>query len=463
MHGKTSFWFLVVCLMTFSGIQRVASQVAPPYEPLNVYTKVYFNMLQKINGVEQTFNADFYLEVFWNNPTIDNQTPEYDPATNFNPFIEMINVVGTPEQTISSPYQVHASQPTLLLGYPAGDLQIPNTTGPWVQADFRFKGDFLVDINLRDFPFDIQTIFIIAESAIWANEQMKFVVLPANLPPAGVLPPGFEVQSWTIQGNRAEEFDYYYTLFQASYSRLRYAIVVKRDPGYYLSKFVIGVVVLVMMGFLCFALEVDEADRMMGSITVFLAIISYLFIASQDLPKVAYSTRIDSFMQLSYLTVFACMAVHAVNYLLFYILEMRDEDARMVLRIAEAQHAEARRADSARGHSSMEKNPLLRLTPRGNNVDLVRRDARELPVLKDGAQTGQVPSRGSEMRLPPVDHTDDTRKESVSSYDTYSKIRNNRKEKFKVTRTFDVFSVTLLIVGYGLAASLILTGGRINS
>eukprot|EP00762_Andalucia_godoyi_P000815 ANDGO_03902.mRNA.1 Cys-loop ligand-gated ion channel len=454
-------YFLITAFVWIGcfGMLRVVSQVAPPYETLNVYTKVYFNMLQKINGVEQTFNADFYLEVFWNDPTIDNQTLEYDPVTHFNPYIEMINVVGTPEQTIDSPYQVHASQPDDLLGYSAGDPNAPNTVGPWVQGDFRFKGDFLVDMNLRDFPFDTQTIFIIVESAIWTSSQMKFVVLPANLPPAGVLPPGFEVQSWTIQRNAADELDYYYTLFKASYSRLRYAIVVKRDPGYYLSKFVIGVVVLVMMGFLCFALEVDEADRMMGSITVFLAIISYLFIASQDLPKVAYSTRIDSFMQLSYLTVFACMAVHAVNYLVFYTHEKRDEHAEMVLQISEAKNAETHGPMSERGHPSTEKNPLPGLTPRGMSVEPMRRVAPDSPLLKDDPQKEQARNRGSEMRLPPINQVDEAKKDFVSSYETYSKIRNNRKKKLKMTRTVDVLSVTFLIIAYALSAALILTGG----
>jgi hypothetical protein len=66
-----------------------------------------------------------------------------------------------------------------------------------------------------------------------------------------------------------------------------------RDPGFYINKVVIGVCLLATMNFFVFSLAVNEPDRQMGTISIFLAMVAYLFVTSSDLPKVATSTRID--------------------------------------------------------------------------------------------------------------------------------------------------------------------------
>lgn len=68
------------------------------------------------------------------------------------------------------------------------------------------------------------------------------------------------------------------------------------------------------MNFFVFSLAVNEPDRQMGTISIFLAMVAYLFVTSSDLPKVATSTRIDKFMTWNFVFIFACMAIHAALY-----------------------------------------------------------------------------------------------------------------------------------------------------
>lgn len=66
--------------------------IAPPQDPTTVYTKLYLNQLDKIDGVEQTFNADFYMTLYWEDNRLGDS---YDPEVDWNPAVEFTNILGT--------------------------------------------------------------------------------------------------------------------------------------------------------------------------------------------------------------------------------------------------------------------------------------------------------------------------------------------------------------------------------
>lgn len=63
-----------------------------------------------------------------------------------------------------------------------------------------------------------------------------------------------------------------------------------------------------------FALAIDEADRMMGTLQTFAGLVTFLFVASGDTPKVPYQTRLDLFMLFSFFNVAFMLVVHSVLY-----------------------------------------------------------------------------------------------------------------------------------------------------
>jgi hypothetical protein len=67
---------------------------------------------------------------------------------------------------------------------------------------------------------------------------------------------------------------------------------IARQPEYYINKIVIGMMLLCSMSFFIFSLNVNEPDRQMGTISIFLAMIAYLFVTSSDLPKVPYKIQL---------------------------------------------------------------------------------------------------------------------------------------------------------------------------
>ena len=63
-----------------------------------------------------------------------------------------------------------------------------------------------------------------------------------------------------------------------------------------------------------FSLQIDVSDRMMGTLQVFTGLISFLFVAGGDTPKLPYQTRLDVFMLFSFVLVGLIMFVHGLLY-----------------------------------------------------------------------------------------------------------------------------------------------------
>jgi hypothetical protein len=61
-------------------------------------------------------------------------------------------------------------------------------------------------------------------------------------------------------------------------------------------------------------LQIDVSDRMMGTLQVFTGLISFLFVAGGDTPKLPYQTRLDLFMMFSFCLVAFIMFIHGVLY-----------------------------------------------------------------------------------------------------------------------------------------------------
>lgn len=150
------------------------------------------------------------------------------------------------------------------------------------------------------------------ESAIYTNDQVTFssvVNLAENM-----LPKGMQVIEWTVIGTTINDTTNYYANFDQTYARLEIKVNLARQSAYYVWKIFLGSILLVIMAIAIFALKIDEADRMMGTITIFLALVSFLFVAGSSIPKVAYQTRLDNFMNFSFFMVFFILLAHGGIY-----------------------------------------------------------------------------------------------------------------------------------------------------
>jgi len=350
---------VTVALMTLL-LLHTASNVrcdnpADPNDQRDVFLELSFLEITKVDGVEQVFYADFYFTSFWYDPNITAGSDTF-PTDGWAPQLEFINrqagsdtlyssdsssisIVDTPSFIANDPVE-NAKWPAVIAGQ----------QGTWLRDDNRYAANFFCVIDMHSFPFDRQNVTISMESA-------KYDITGVRLRPAGAEaaqlairdisasePNPFQVIGWDLTGSpsktRFETMVYNYPALGQDYSRLNIKVELLRQPAFYMTKIVVGVILLVYMCIWVFALQVDEADRMMGTLQVFAGLITYLFVAAGDTPKVPYQTRLDLFMMYSFFVVAAILFTHGT---LYYFREPEHEEG------GEDEHDEQKSAKKAEG------------------------------------------------------------------------------------------------------------------
>lgn len=313
------------------------AQILPWEQPRPVFVHVVMIGLERLDAVEQSFHTDLWLSVLWREPnvTVADYLPdyvgtasvdgdgssgmpdylqiEYDPSKKWDPAVELINGkdytrpefaywVGVPAWAAAS---VNALRTTLG----------PEPPGVWVWAQARITGRFAAALSLQDFPFDAQNASIILESVVHTNTSVQFV--PAEALDVVALPRSLAVIGWNRRGVEVSVSDYYYEGFAESYSRFTLKVLLQRDSDYYTSRIVVNVILLVLMAAGLSWLRADEPDRMAGLLALFATVVSFLFVITGSTPAVSYRTRLDSFINYSFATIFAFFVSSGILYVFY--------------------------------------------------------------------------------------------------------------------------------------------------
>jgi len=262
------------------------------------------NQISQVDAVNQAFFADFYLQAWWQDSTFYD-AGQQSTATTLDPTIEFQNADGSITCSNNAYYAIDG--PTGVTG------------DNWVTSNQRYFGGFNSPQDLANFPFDKQDLVLGIESNLWDNNLIIFEVIDGFND--NMIPTDFNVTEWNpVSGTDFVPFynitTHFYPNFNQNYSRLEIHVPLARSSNYYVFKIFLGSILLVLMSIAIYSLDVEDNNRIMGSITVFLALISFLFVAGSSIPKVAYETRLDDFMNFSFLVVFFMMITHSVNYLI---------------------------------------------------------------------------------------------------------------------------------------------------
>ena len=267
-----------------------------------VYVDIDLISLKSIDGVSESFTADFYFTAFYQDATV---TVPANPnealpsgATYESIALEFVN-----SQSVTQQYNyiyASATKPPHISHFNASIPDVPGL--PWIREVTRFQGTFTVALGLQDFPYDHQEVVLELETIDHPIERVEFVLDPeAQITDMLTSPVG-----WSLEGGRKTLTTNYYHIFNETYSRADFHVLLRREPEYYLDKVVTGVALLVIMTWCLFALPVEDSNRQTTAATTFLAIIAYQFVIQDDVPKVAYTTRLGTWLNMSVGEVAAC-------------------------------------------------------------------------------------------------------------------------------------------------------------
>jgi hypothetical protein len=254
-------------------------------EPTEVEMTLYMIDLDEVNSAEQNFAASVYYEARWQNTFLMHEGP--------GPIHRGITEVWTPRLVIVNQQMAWPAFPGSVEIYPDG--AVVHRQKVW--------GRFSQPLELPDFPLDQQTLTIHIAAAGLLQEEVKLV--PSESDEGGIASqfsvPNFEVVSWKV-----EPAPYPSSEDAGAVPGFKMELVVQRRFGFFVTKIIVPLCLIVMMSWAPRWIDPEQIGTNIGvSTTAFLTLVAYLFATTALLPPVSYITRMDRFIFLSMLVVFA--------------------------------------------------------------------------------------------------------------------------------------------------------------
>ena len=342
-----------VYIWLYFGLQRVLAaedRSAPPSFPTLSFVSVTFNRVGSVDTVTGTYVGDAFISISWVDARVTDDdidagiTDSKANAKIFVPFIEFTNLQF---QDLNNPTDwiiyrgppLWAAEATIRSRF-GGINQSQALKLPWINIYARVAGTFFSTFSLVDFPFDSQVVPFELEARDWNSKELLLLSAPSSYAVAlqsqvtvpnvdivvsdkvplsvssaaadGILSiPGFTVEKATV-----EERSRYYSAWASYYSHLRVNIHVTRNSSFYLSKSISNIILLVVMSLLAALLRPAEANRAMIQLTIFLGIVSWVFVLTNDSPRSQQTTRMDQFINWSFGTCFVLFVYHSTTFLI---------------------------------------------------------------------------------------------------------------------------------------------------
>lgn len=168
---------------------------------------------------------------------------------------------------------------------------------------------------MSQFPHDQQVVKVKLESFVFNSSLVKFY-FPTTLINK-CISPTIKLDEWEFLHPAAyvRTYDYWKEISQSNHNRAVIGIAISRVPEFYQTRIMTTLMFIAIMCMLTFYLVSASADRMIGILTIFWVLVQILFLVGDELPKLSYFTRIDTFLnQAMYLTAFV-MAAHSFLYI----------------------------------------------------------------------------------------------------------------------------------------------------
>nr|XP_022322508.1 uncharacterized protein LOC111123990 isoform X2 [Crassostrea virginica] len=260
---------------------------------------VQFFKVGEIDTLKEQFTADVIVKAKWREPTLDgqNKTSESIEFNKFwNPKLYIENSLGDPKEQIR--YRL-----------------LYNDKGEAFITEKRvIKGTFMENLELDDFPFDVQDLTITVASELPSYE----VELIEDLDDHHVVNKQSFVdeQEWHLyMHTECSRRDL--VIDQADNSVRRSALSVKcraaRRPGYFVWNIFLVTFLICTLAFATFSVEKKlPQNRLQLSFTLVLTAVAFKSVVNSSLPRISYLTYMDKYLLAAMIMLSAVCVWHAL-------------------------------------------------------------------------------------------------------------------------------------------------------
>ncbi len=259
-------------------------------EPTELRYLLYILDVDEVDSAEQNFAASVYVEVRWNDASLKH------PGS--GPIIKPSTEVWTPHLVIVNEQKSWHTFPETVEIFPDGEVLYRQKS--W--------GTFSQPFDLRDFPLDRQKLIIHYVTAGLLEDEVKLVPLTRDAGRRSGIASKFSLPDFEILSWKAVPMPYTPFEGEIGTAGFQMEIEVGRRVLYYLAKMIIPLCLIVMMSWVPLWTDQKEIGSNLGiAATAFLTLVAYYFAMTFLLPRVSYLTRMDKFIILSTILVFASL------------------------------------------------------------------------------------------------------------------------------------------------------------
>jgi len=262
--------------------------------PTQISTEIWAVDISSIDSAQQSFTADIAVILRWKDPRLAHTgtgVAHYALDQIWTPRVGIANETSSVVRKLPESVEVDAD-------------------GTVVYRQ-RYVGAFTQPLHLQSFPFDKQTFRLHLVAVRYSPAEVKFVPdqkwIEAGLKQGGGISPSITLPDWTI--NKWDIKTLNYSLVPGiEYSGYIFEFTASRNVQHYILKVILPLILIVMMSWIVFWIDPRETSSQISvAITSMLTLIAYRFAIDSQLPRLAYTTRLDAFILTSTLLVFFCL------------------------------------------------------------------------------------------------------------------------------------------------------------
>jgi hypothetical protein len=265
-------------------------------EPTEVQVSMYVIDVDEVDSAQQSFAASVYFEAHWRSPFLVHKGP--------GPLYRRISEVWNPQLIIVNQQMAWYAFPEAVHIYPDGEVQYRQKV--W--------GRFSQPLALRDFPMDRQTLSIHLIAAAVVEDEVEMVPMESEHGTTTGIASQFSLPDWDVLSWNAEPVSYVPFEGQVGVPGFRMQIEVDRRLPYWVTKVIFPLCLIVIMSWAPFWIDPEQIGTNIAiATTSFLTLVAYRFAIGVLLPQVSYITRMDRFILLSTVLVFAGLVQTVAN------------------------------------------------------------------------------------------------------------------------------------------------------
>lgn len=295
-HRRFSNLAILITLVILQSLVMVhAEQLSRPGKesgkPTQVQYQVYIIDIDSINTAEQSFAANVFYALHWEDPRLAHSTQE--------PLIIPLSKIWHPNVHILNIQKVWKTFPELVEVSPDGKVTYRQ----------RIWGHFSQPLKLYKFPFDKQH-FELKFVSIYHPGKVEFIKHSQRRSGISKI---FSLPDWKIVQSQLNTKPQNLLEGNPINASFVFTITAKRYVEFYALKFMVPLLLIVIMSFLAFWINPSESgSRINVTVTAMLTLIAYRFVIATLLPKVSYMTRLDIFILSATLLVFLSVILASI-------------------------------------------------------------------------------------------------------------------------------------------------------